>query len=356
MTTTRSAQYRELVRQSHGRGDRNALAGWKPVVQQCRRYVAIIESGSHLGPGLLVSSDGLVVTNAHVLDGHRSLTVSLFDSTRVNGAPVYRDEELDLAVVKAALHTTEFFDLTDRLARVYESGDEVLAIGHPQGLTFTATRGIISESSRAIGHGVYLQTDVAINPGNSGGPLLDGTGCLVGINTIAMTDSQGLGFAIPGSEVLGFLTDFLGRASRERALAKATDQAFHGAHHVLSPTELVHAAAELTGMTLLSQDDYLWATTPSGYRFLIAIDDSLFLLSYYLGKYHGTDSWLPLQMLRWQEKLMNVRFIVGTNDVGSLSYARDFEDLDVSEAALSLREMSVAVDSYAPQMEGYLDD
>lgn len=325
------------------------------MVQECRRYVAIIQAGSHLGSGLLVSSDGLVITNAHVLDGHQSLTVSLSDSTRVNGAVVHQDDDLDLAVVKAAFHTSEYFDLSDRLAHGYESGDEVLAIGHPRGLTFTATRGIISEISRAIGQGVYVQTDVAINPGNSGGPLLDGAGCLVGINTIAMTDSQGLGFAIPGSEVVGFLADFLEKASRKGALAKAGDQAVHGVHHELLPTELIHAAAELTGMTLLSRDGHLWVTTPSGYRFGIVINDSLFFLYYYVGTYRGADSWLPLQMLRWQDQLTYIRFIVGTDDVVSLRYSRSFKDLDVSEAAQSLLEMSDAVDAYAPSMERYLD-
>ena len=182
---------------------------WKLIIHGCRNHVPIIEGVNHLGAGLLVSPDGLIVTNAHVVNKKGTLLVSLHDGTRAKGVMIHRHERSDLAIVRAAIHTRQYFPLEDRLAQGYDAGDEVLAIGHPRGLHFTSTRDIVSEASRGTPDGHFVQTDVAINPGNSGGPLLDAQGNLVGINTWQIrTDSQGLGFAIPGVQVLEYFLEF----------------------------------------------------------------------------------------------------------------------------------------------------
>ena len=116
-------------------------AEWKPIIHECRNHVPIIEGVNHLGADLLVSSDGLIVTNAHVVDGKGPLLVSLHDGTRAKGVMIHRHERADLAIVRAAIHTREYFPLQDRLAHGYDAGDEVLAIGHPRGPHFTSTRG-----------------------------------------------------------------------------------------------------------------------------------------------------------------------------------------------------------------------
>ena len=119
---------------------------------------------------------------------------------------------------------TDFFDLSAAsLADGCEAGDEALAIGHPRGMTFTATAGIISESKRVLDDGVFVQTDVPINPGNSGGPLFDVVGKLIGINTQVMIDAQGLGFAIPAREVLEYWMDF-GRTRSAGRVSIPTDK------------------------------------------------------------------------------------------------------------------------------------
>ena len=119
-------------------------AHWKPIIHECRNHVPIIEGVNHLGAGLLVSSDGLIVTNAHVVDDNGMLLVSLHDGTRAKAVMIHRHEGADLAVVRAAIHATQYFSLQDRLARGYDVGDDVLAIGHPRGLHFRAGAKITS--------------------------------------------------------------------------------------------------------------------------------------------------------------------------------------------------------------------
>ena len=91
-------------------------ARWKPIIHECRNHVPVIEGVHHLGAGLLVSSDGLIVTNAHVVDDNGMLLVSLHDGTRAKAVMIHRHERADLAVVRAAIHATQYFSLQDRLA------------------------------------------------------------------------------------------------------------------------------------------------------------------------------------------------------------------------------------------------
>lgn len=112
---------------------------WRSIVQECRNYVPIIEGSTKLGAGLLLSSNGFIVTNAHVVEGLQMALISLHDGTRAKAAIVHRHKQADLAIVKAAFQTQKFFELTKRIAVEYVAGDEVLAIGHPRGLSFTAT-------------------------------------------------------------------------------------------------------------------------------------------------------------------------------------------------------------------------
>lgn len=136
---------------------------WRPIVQQCRNYVPIIEGSTRLGAGLLISANGFILTDAHVVDGLKSLLVSLHDGTRAKAVLVHRHERADLAIIKACIQTQRFFELLDRVAVEYDAGDEVLAIGHPRGLSFTATRGIVSESRRTMSDGLFFRPDRCCN-------------------------------------------------------------------------------------------------------------------------------------------------------------------------------------------------
>jgi serine protease Do len=154
-----------------------------------------------LGSGFIASSDGYVVTNAHVLSNAAQIIVRLADASEHAARLVGADAKTDIALLKVeatGLPVIPFGD-SDRL----EVGEPVMAIGNPFGLDQTVTTGIVSAKERFIGSGPYddfIQTDASVNPGNSGGPLLDARGTLVGINTAIFSESGGsigIGFAIP---------------------------------------------------------------------------------------------------------------------------------------------------------------
>ena len=338
-------------------------ADWKPVIHECRNHVPIIEGVNHLGSGLLVSPDGLIVTNAHVVDEKGTLLVSLHDGTRAKGVMVHRHEQADLAIVRAAIHTRQYFPLQDRLAHGYDAGDEVLAIGHPRGLHFTSTRGIVSEASRRTPDGRFVQTDVAINPGNSGGPLLDAQGNLVGINTWQIgTDSQGLGFAIPGVQVLEYFLEF-SKLHRTGQVEIPTDEQLAELEQSLRPPELFEAAAELAELPTqrnedVAADGWWWnVLTVSGNGFLASVGEHFHVIRHIadLTPTHRKDENLLFQLLRWQNEMAWCRFRIDEDDELFLGYIRPFEDLDVSEACNALLEMSRAVDSYLPPLEEYFN-
>jgi serine protease DegQ len=162
----------------------------------------IPETQLSLGSGVIVSREGFVLTNSHVVEGVTEIQVTLPDGRTVPGRIVGADPDTDLAVVRIAAPglTPITFGQSDQL----KVGDVVLAIGDPFSVGQTVTMGIVSAVGREIGaanpFGSFIQTDAAINPGNSGGALVDANGNLVGINTLIYSRSggyQGIGFAIP---------------------------------------------------------------------------------------------------------------------------------------------------------------
>jgi serine protease Do len=151
------------------------------------------------GSGVIMSADGYILTNNHVVAGANAVTVTLADEQEYAASVIGGDPKTDLAVVKiAAKHTLPVATLGD--SETLKVGDWVLAIGNPFGLDHTVTAGIVSAKGRVIGAGPYddfIQTDASINPGNSGGPLINMQGDIVGINTAIVPYGQGIGFAIP---------------------------------------------------------------------------------------------------------------------------------------------------------------
>jgi serine protease DegQ len=155
-----------------------------------------------LGSGVIVSPEGYLLTNNHVIQGATDIEVTLRDGRKAQAQVVGTDAETDLAVLKIKLQPVP--SIVFAAGDSTQVGDVVLAIGNPFGLAHTVTSGIVSALNRS-GLGVntfenFLQTDAAINPGNSGGALVDVNGRLVGINTAIYSRSggnQGIGFAIP---------------------------------------------------------------------------------------------------------------------------------------------------------------
>jgi len=156
-----------------------------------------------LGSGFIISGDGYIVTNNHVVEGADKITVSL-DGGNTSGLQakvIGTDPDTDLALLKVE-SKKELPQLAFGDSDAMEVGEWVVAIGNPFGLNNTVTAGILSAKGRDIHSGPYdnfLQTDASINPGNSGGPLLNLKGEVIGINTAISASGQGIGFAIPSS-------------------------------------------------------------------------------------------------------------------------------------------------------------
>ncbi len=174
-----------------------------------------------LGSGVIISADGYIVTNNHVVDGADTVTVALSDGRELPAKVVGRDPLTDIAVVKVEAKDLPSITMADSSKIL--AGDRVLAIGNPFGIGETVTSGIVSATGRRVGilndvHGYedFIQTDAAINPGNSGGALVDVNGRLVGINTAILSRSggfQGVGLAVP-SNLVGQVADSLVRTGR----------------------------------------------------------------------------------------------------------------------------------------------
>jgi serine protease Do len=161
-----------------------------------------MQEARSLGSGFIISADGLVVTNNHVVEGADQILVFLTDGTRLTAKLVGADTKADLAVLKVESdHDLPFVEFGDSDSA--EVGDWVMAIGNPFGLGGSVSLGIVSARNRDIQAGPYddfIQTDAAINQGNSGGPLFDMDGKVVGINTAIIArggSSLGIGFAVP---------------------------------------------------------------------------------------------------------------------------------------------------------------
>jgi S1-C subfamily serine protease len=162
---------------------------------------------SGVGSGVILSADGYILTNRHVVEGADTLSVALYDGRELGASVVRISETTDLALIKVNATGLDAASIGDSAA--LSVGQTAIAIGSPLGTyTETVTRGIVSGLDREITvtdqqtrrestlKGL-IQTDAAINPGNSGGPLLDGAGNVIGINTAVATSAEGLGFAIP---------------------------------------------------------------------------------------------------------------------------------------------------------------
>ena len=170
------------------------------------------------GSGVIINADGTVLTNNHVVENAKEITVTLSDKREFKARTIGRDPKTDLAVLKlegrggftpAALGDSETLRV----------GEWVLAIGNPFGLSNTVTSGIVSAKGRVIGQGPYddfIQTDAPINPGNSGGPLFNMKGEVVGINTAIIPNGQGIGFAVPVNTAKALLPQLVSKGQVTR--------------------------------------------------------------------------------------------------------------------------------------------
>ena len=152
-----------------------------------------------IGSGFVISRDGYILTNNHVVEEADQIKVKLSNGNEYKGKVVGRDPKTDLALLKIE-EASDLHPLNLGNSEELKVGNWVVAVGSPFGLEQTVTAGIVSAKGRVIGSGPYdnfIQTDASINPGNSGGPLINMKGEVVGINTAIVAQGQGIGFAIP---------------------------------------------------------------------------------------------------------------------------------------------------------------
>ncbi|MBD3809465.1 MAG: trypsin-like peptidase domain-containing protein [Sulfuricurvum sp.] len=175
------------------------------MVEQTIESIVQITNPYGSGSGFII--DGLIITNSHVVSGLKEALISTKSLTKTIASVIYDDPAYDLAFIRSPI-PIECKSPLNLSSSPVQDGDSVIAIGHPYGLNYSTTEGIVSKASRLQGEVEYIQFDAAINPGNSGGPLLNDSAEVVGVNTFIIQNSNNLGFALPSYTLKEALDQF----------------------------------------------------------------------------------------------------------------------------------------------------
>lgn len=170
------------------------------IIEDAIKGVVTIKTEVGQGTGFLITDDGYIVTNAHVLVGGQSVTAITNELNMISADFIGYDGTLDIALLKIP---GEYKSLKLGNSDTVQIGEKVIAIGNPLGLQFSVSQGIISGVHRDVINGLsaYIQTDAALNPGNSGGPLINQEGKVIGINNFKIGSSESLGFALESNYI-----------------------------------------------------------------------------------------------------------------------------------------------------------
>lgn len=175
-------------------------ADFSAIIEDAVKGVVTIRTDISQGTGFIITGDGYVVTNAHVMENAKAAGVITYDGELHVVAMVGKNDNMDIALLKIA-GTYEELELEN--SDSVQVGEKVIAIGNPLGLQFSVSEGIVSAIHREGLNKlkVYIQTDAALNPGNSGGPLINKQGKVIGINNFKVGDSESLGFALESNYI-----------------------------------------------------------------------------------------------------------------------------------------------------------
>ena len=173
--------------------------------------VVSIGTEKSLGTGFIVHPDGLIVTNYHVIQDAKKISIVTHDERLLPATLIGKDEKRDLALLRVEVSGLKALQLAD--SDSLQVGQRVVAIGNHFGLSFSVSEGIISALNRPglSGFNEYIQTDVTLNPGNSGGPLIDTAGKVIGINNFKVSNAEGLGFALESNSIREVINRLAGR-------------------------------------------------------------------------------------------------------------------------------------------------
>jgi S1-C subfamily serine protease len=193
---------------------------WSRVAARAQAWTVAVRADQSYGAGVAVEKAGFILTNLHVVDGAKVITVTPFGSDPISAELLDSDRELDLALLRVPgpLANEALIGHSKSLG----VGDEVLAVGSPRKMYFSVSRGMVSFPNRFLDGVEYIQTDLPINVGNSGGPLVDREGNVVGIVSFILRDSQGISFALPIDRAVARFGDHLRAADAPRRAAPAT--------------------------------------------------------------------------------------------------------------------------------------
>ena len=177
------------------------------VIEDTIDGVVTIKTDISQGSGFIISNDGYVITNYHVIDGANSMSIIPYQDSLKAVTIIGANIGKDVALLKI-LGDYDYLELEN--SNNIDVGEKVIAMGNPYGLSFSVTEGIVSALDRPgpAGNDVYIQTDVPLNPGNSGGPLVNKAGKVIGINNFKLSgDAEGLGFALESNEVIEIVNE-----------------------------------------------------------------------------------------------------------------------------------------------------
>lgn len=164
--------------------------------------IFVIYSGQYEGSGFAIG-ENTIVTNAHVIGDMNGTVIETIDGKKIKAYVCLMDESLDIAILGVENIKLEPLKVGD-ISKI-KVGDDIYAIGTPKSLDYTLTKGVISSKKRSMGLHSYIQIDAAINSGNSGGPLLNNEGEVIGVNSMKVSDAEGIGLAISISDVTDFI-------------------------------------------------------------------------------------------------------------------------------------------------------
>ena len=208
--------------------------------------VFVILSGDSLGSGFAMGKN-CIVTNAHVIEDSANTRIETYDGSCYDAFVIAMDEDLDIAVL--GVEGKSFTPLKVADLSEVSIGDDVCAIGAPDSLAYTLTKGVVSAKDRQVGGQSYIQTDAAINHGNSGGPLLTDSGEIIGVNSYKVSDNEGIGLAIPISVVTKYLEDCgITLNSDGNVASTVTDGDTDKPAETPKPAEKPHAPAHKSGV------------------------------------------------------------------------------------------------------------
>ncbi len=185
------------------------------IIEQYKNVVLQLATPISTGTGFYLHKPNLIITNLHVVAGCSEAVVSAHQLPQTLTKIVFTDPKHDIAFLEVPANAK--FSKVDLNCNAINAGDEIVAIGHPYGLKYTATQGIVSKAERLHQDVKYIQIDAAINPGNSGGPLVNRNGDIIGINTFIFRESNNLGFALPAHYLELALNEYLAIAENQIA-------------------------------------------------------------------------------------------------------------------------------------------